>query len=111
MVPICSSSSGDMTVWLRVGRSGSKAFFKLLQEGSRSLFSWETKLPDICWKDNTAGHKQSRRFLGGVRGKFLTQVLKGPARGDAYLDLLLTRKEKLSKDEVALALIRSMKTD
>ncbi|GAB0203506.1 interleukin-6 receptor subunit beta [Grus japonensis] len=29
--------------------------------------------PDICWRDNTAGHKQSRRFLECVDDNFLLQ--------------------------------------
>ena len=27
--------------------------------------------PDICWRDNTAGHKQSRRFLECIDDNFL----------------------------------------
>ncbi|GAB0207569.1 hypothetical protein GRJ2_003222600 [Grus japonensis] len=29
--------------------------------------------PDICWRDNTAGHKQSRRFLECVNDNFLSK--------------------------------------
>jgi len=35
---------------------------------------------DICWRDNTAGHKQSRRFLECVGGNFHLQVTKEPTR-------------------------------
>jgi len=31
--------------------------------------------PDICWKDNTAGHKQYRRFLKCIH-EFLLQVIE-----------------------------------
>ena len=51
--------------------------------------------PDICWRDNTAGHKQSRRFLERVDDNFLTQVIEVPTRRGALLDLLLTDKEGL----------------
>ena len=51
--------------------------------------------PNICWRDNTAGHKQSRRFLECVDGNFLLQVIEEPARRGAMLDLVLTNKEGL----------------
>ena len=33
--------------------------------------------PNICWRDNTAGRKQSRRFLECIDNNFLLQVIKG----------------------------------
>ena len=51
--------------------------------------------PDICWRDNTAGHKQSRRFLECVDDNFLLQVMEEPTRRGAMLDLVLTNKEGL----------------
>ncbi|KAM9590815.1 uncharacterized protein ACIBXB_005869 [Morphnus guianensis] len=51
--------------------------------------------PDICWRDNTAGHKQSRRFLECVDDNFLLQVIEEPTRRGARLDLVLTNKEGL----------------
>ncbi|GAB0203516.1 hypothetical protein GRJ2_002817200 [Grus japonensis] len=51
--------------------------------------------PDICWRDNTAGHKQSRRFLECIDDNFLLQVIKEPMRRGAMLDLVLTNKERL----------------
>ncbi|GAB0203333.1 hypothetical protein GRJ2_002798900 [Grus japonensis] len=50
---------------------------------------------DICWRDNTAGHKQSRRFLECVDDNFLLQVIEEPTRRGAMLDLILTNKEGL----------------
>ena len=35
----------------------------------------EFKHPNICWRDNTAGHKQSRRFLECI-DNFLLQVIE-----------------------------------
>jgi len=51
--------------------------------------------PDICWKDNTAGHKQSRRFLECIDSNFLLQVIEEPTRRGAMPDLVLTNKEEL----------------
>jgi len=38
--------------------------------------------PDTCWEGNTAGHKQSERFLECIDSNFLTQVIKELMRGD-----------------------------
>ncbi|GAB0189075.1 hypothetical protein GRJ2_001372800 [Grus japonensis] len=51
--------------------------------------------PDICWRDNTAGHKQSRRFLECIDDNFLLQVIEEPMRRGAILNLVLTNKEGL----------------
>ncbi|GAB0178861.1 hypothetical protein GRJ2_000351400 [Grus japonensis] len=51
--------------------------------------------PDICWRDSTAGHKQSRTFLECVDDNFLLQVTEEPRRRGAMLDLVLTSKEGL----------------
>ncbi|GAB0190272.1 hypothetical protein GRJ2_001492500 [Grus japonensis] len=49
--------------------------------------------PNICWRDNTAGHKQSRRFLECIGDNF--QVTEEPMRRGAMLELVLTNKEGL----------------
>ncbi|GAB0203631.1 hypothetical protein GRJ2_002828700 [Grus japonensis] len=54
--------------------------------------------PDICWRDNIAGHKQSRKFLEYVDDNFLFQVIEEPMRRGAMLDLVLTNKEGLVGD-------------
>jgi len=51
--------------------------------------------PDTCWQDNTAGHKQSMRFLDCVDDNFLLQVIEDCLRRGAMLDLVLTNKEGL----------------
>ncbi|GAB0179518.1 cAMP-dependent protein kinase inhibitor alpha [Grus japonensis] len=51
--------------------------------------------PDIHWRDNTAGHKQSRRFLECVDDNFLLQVIEEPMKRGAMLDPVLTNKEGL----------------
>ncbi|GAB0205478.1 mitochondrial enolase superfamily member 1 [Grus japonensis] len=54
--------------------------------------------PDICWRDNTAEHKQSRKFLECVDDNFLLQVIEEPMRRGAMLDLIFTNKEGLVGD-------------
>ncbi|GAB0186117.1 hypothetical protein GRJ2_001077000 [Grus japonensis] len=51
--------------------------------------------PDVSWRDNTAGHKQSRRFLECIDDNFFLQVIEEPTRRGAMLDLVLTNKEEL----------------
>ncbi|PKU48684.1 glycerol kinase [Limosa lapponica baueri] len=51
--------------------------------------------PDICWKDNTAGHMKSRKFLECVNDNFLLQMIEEPTKKGAVLDLVLTNKEGL----------------
>ncbi|GAB0180032.1 hypothetical protein GRJ2_000468500 [Grus japonensis] len=54
--------------------------------------------PDICWRDNTAGQKQSRKFLECINDNFVLQVIEEPTRRGAMLDLVLTNKEGLIGD-------------
>ncbi|GAB0193299.1 hypothetical protein GRJ2_001795200 [Grus japonensis] len=54
--------------------------------------------PDICWRDNAAGHEKSRKFLEGISDNFLLQVTEEPRRRGAMLDLVLTNKEGLVGD-------------
>ncbi|GAB0190424.1 hypothetical protein GRJ2_001507700 [Grus japonensis] len=54
--------------------------------------------PDICWRDNAAEHKQSRKFLECVDDNFLLQVIEEPTRRSAMLDLIFTNKEGLVGD-------------
>ncbi|GAB0199701.1 hypothetical protein GRJ2_002435500 [Grus japonensis] len=51
--------------------------------------------PNICWRDETAGHNQSGRFLECVDDNFLLQVKEDSKRKGAMLDLVLTNKERL----------------
>ena len=51
--------------------------------------------PDTCWRGNTAGHKQSRRFLECVDDNFPLQVVEEPMRRGAMRDLVLTSKKGL----------------
>lgn len=55
--------------------------------------------PNICWRDNTAQHKQSRSFLECVDGNFLLQEIKEPIRRGAMVDLVLTIKMMRNDDE------------
>jgi len=51
--------------------------------------------PDICWRDNTAGHRQARSFLECIADNFLLQVIEEPMRRGVMLHLVLTNKEWL----------------
>ncbi|PKU48494.1 rna-directed dna polymerase from mobile element jockey-like [Limosa lapponica baueri] len=51
--------------------------------------------PDICWRDNTAGCKKSKKFLECIDDNFLLQMVEEPMRNGAMLDLVLTNREGL----------------
>ncbi|GAB0205257.1 hypothetical protein GRJ2_002991300 [Grus japonensis] len=51
--------------------------------------------PDICWRGNTAGHKQSRKFLECTDDNVLLQAIEESMRRGTTLDLVLTNKEGL----------------
>ncbi|PKU43024.1 rna-directed dna polymerase from mobile element jockey-like [Limosa lapponica baueri] len=50
---------------------------------------------NIYWRDNTAGHKQSRKFLKCIDDNFLLQVVEDSMRRGSMLDLVLTNKKGL----------------
>lgn len=52
----------------------------------------------VCWKDHTAGHQQSKRFLECLGDNFLLQVVKQPTREGAVVDLVLINKEGPASD-------------
>ncbi|GAB0193880.1 mitochondrial enolase superfamily member 1 [Grus japonensis] len=54
--------------------------------------------PDICWRDNAAEHKQSRKFMECVDDNFFLHVTEEPTRRGAMLGLILTNKEGLVGD-------------
>jgi len=54
--------------------------------------------PDTCWKDHTATHTQSRRFLQSTDGNFLRQVVEKPMRRGVLLHLVLTNRDGLVED-------------
>jgi len=57
------------------------------------VFMGDFNCPNICWRDNTAGHRQARRSLECTEDNFLLQVIEEPTRRSAMLDLVLTNKE------------------
>jgi len=75
-----------------------EALYRHIGEASCSkalVLTGDSIHPDICWRDNTAGHRQSRRFLECIEDNFLLQVTEKPTRRGAMLDLVLTNKEGL----------------
>ncbi|GAB0209472.1 hypothetical protein GRJ2_003414300 [Grus japonensis] len=80
------------------GDPADEALYRQIGAASRSqapVLMGDFNHPDICWRDNTAGHKQSRRFLECIDDNFLLQVIEEPTRSGAMLDLVLTNKEGL----------------
>lgn len=51
--------------------------------------------PNTCYRENTAEHKESKRFLECTDGNFFLQVKEEPRRRGNELDLILTNKEGL----------------
>jgi len=97
------AGTGDFTVGVfyrqpEQGEREDEVLYRQIGEASRSkalVLVGNFKHPDICWRDNTAGHKQSRRFLECVEDIFLLQVMEEPTGRGAMLDLVLTNKEGL----------------
>ena len=49
----------------------------------------------ICWKDYTAGYKESRRFLKCIDTNFFTQVFEKPMRQGGLLGHIFTNKDEV----------------
>ncbi|GAB0210021.1 mitochondrial enolase superfamily member 1 [Grus japonensis] len=80
------------------GDRADEAFYRQIGAASCSqalVLMGDFNHPDICWRDNTAERKQSRKFLECVNDNFLLQVVEEPTRRGAMLDLVLTNKEGL----------------
>ncbi|GAB0180562.1 hypothetical protein GRJ2_000521500 [Grus japonensis] len=78
-----------------------EALYRQIEEASYSqalVIMGDFKHPSTCWRDNSAGHKQSRGFLESIDDNFLLQVIEEPMRKGPLLDLLLTNKEGLVGD-------------
>ncbi|GAB0177047.1 mitochondrial enolase superfamily member 1 [Grus japonensis] len=78
------------------GDRADEALYRQIGAASRSqalVLVGDFNHPDICWRDNAAGHRQSRKFLECVNDNFLLQVTEEPTRRGAMLDLILTNKE------------------
>ncbi|GAB0178597.1 hypothetical protein GRJ2_000325000 [Grus japonensis] len=83
------------------GDRADEALYRQIGAASRSqalVLMGDFNHPDICWRDNTAECKQSRKFLECINDNFLLQVIEEPTRGGAMLDLILTNKEGLVGD-------------
>ncbi|GAB0205898.1 mitochondrial enolase superfamily member 1 [Grus japonensis] len=83
------------------GDRADEALYRQIGAASRSqalVLMGDFNHPDICWRDNAAEHKQSRKFLECVDDNFLLQVIEESTRRGAMLDLILTNKEGLVGD-------------
>ncbi|GAB0203861.1 thrombospondin-4 [Grus japonensis] len=83
------------------GDRADEALYRQIGAASRSqalVLMGDLNHPDICWRDNAAERKQSRKFLECVDDNFLLQVIEEPTKRGAMLDLILTNKEGLVGD-------------
>jgi len=95
------AGTGDITVGVCYrppdqDKRAYEALYRHIGEAPRSkalVLMGDFNHPDVCWRDNTAGYRQSRRFLECVDDNFLLQVIEEPTRRGAMLDLVLTNKE------------------
>ncbi|GAB0206600.1 mitochondrial enolase superfamily member 1 [Grus japonensis] len=98
-----SAGTGDIIVGVCYrppdqGDRADEALYRQIGAASHSqalVLMGDFNHPDICWRDNRAEHKRSRKFLECVEDKFLLQVIEEPTRRGAMLDLVLTNKEEL----------------
>lgn len=80
-----------------------KKYLTLFRQLEEALFlqalnsQEDLNCPGICWKGNTAGHKQSREFLEST-GRFLTQLVEELTRGGSLLDLICANNGELLRD-------------
>ncbi|GAB0188477.1 hypothetical protein GRJ2_001313000 [Grus japonensis] len=75
-----------------------EAFYRQIRAASHSqalVLMGDFNHSNICWRDNTARHKQCRRFLESIEDNFVLQVAEEPTRRGVMLDLVLTNKERL----------------
>jgi len=74
-----------------------EALYRQLGETSYSqalVFMGIFSHPDTCWRENTAGHKQSRRFLESADDNFFLQVIEDRMRRGAMLDILFSKRRR-----------------
>ena len=96
-------SKGDLTVGVcyrppNQNDKGNEAIFGSLKQASgqqNQVLMGDFNYPDICWKNDTAAHMSSIKFLECVEDCCLIQMLDVPTRSEALLDLLLTNQENL----------------
>ncbi|GAB0189098.1 mitochondrial enolase superfamily member 1 [Grus japonensis] len=101
-----SAGAGDIIVGVCYrppdqGDRADEALCRQIGAASRSqalVLMGDFNCPDICWRDNAAELKQSRKFLECVDDNFLMQVIEEPMRRGAMPDLILTNKEGLVGD-------------
>jgi len=78
-----------------------EAFYRQLEVVSQSQalgLMGDFNHSDICWKDHTVRHRQSRSFLKSIPDTFLTQGVEEPTRRGVLLDFVLTNREGLVEE-------------
>lgn len=72
-------------------------FFRQLEEASHLqalVLMGALTILDICWKCNTAGPKQPRKFLKCIDGYFMTEVIDKLTRAGALLSFTYSQEKK-----------------
>ena len=83
------------------GEPTDEAFVLQLQEASCSqalVLLGDFNHPNTCWKSSMASCGQPKRVLECIEDNVLSQVIDGPTRGDAILDLMVTSASELIGD-------------
>ncbi|GAB0176242.1 hypothetical protein GRJ2_000089400 [Grus japonensis] len=77
--PLNQEDQADETLYRQIGAASCSQALVLMGDFNH---------PNICWRDNTAGHKQSSGFPEYADDNFLLQVTEEPKRRGAMLDLV-----------------------
>lgn len=99
------AGTGDITVWVcyRLPDQQDQEDEAIYRQ-RRAASHWEalvlmgdSKHPDICCRNSTAGHRQSRRPPAYTDDNCLLQVREGPTSRVAVLNFVLTNKKGLKR--------------
>jgi len=66
------------------------------------LLMGDFNYPDIDWSSGQSGSLCSQQFVSGIEDGFLTQHVHGPTRGNACLDLVITKDPDIVEDITVL---------
>lgn len=83
------------------GEEVDEAFYRQLEAAAKSqalILGGDFSHPDICWRNNMAKHKQSRRFLESIDHNFLTQVVEEKTSNGELFNHVLTNREGFAAD-------------
>lgn len=88
----CERINGGGVCYRLPDQEVDKIFYRQWEAGLWSQGDYSH--PDICWRNSTARHRQARKLLASTDGNLLTQVVEEPEGRGAWLNLVLTNKER-----------------